>query len=173
MNRTPLSVLSLVLFFAFALLSPFAILAQSTQLKIAATDETGKPLAAVKIELKKAGTVMVTVVTDDNGFATVPNLAAGTYELVATKEGLEPRVKSDLVITAGVTNELELLMVPKVNITDTVNVNASTATVNPIEQGASASTDLTRNQAKDTAIRPHTVEDALPLIPGIVRDLQG
>jgi hypothetical protein len=173
MNRTPLFVLSLMLFFIFVLFSPFAILAQSTQLKIAATDETGQPLTAVKIELKKAGTVAATVVTDDNGVATISNLAAGTYELVATKEGLEPRVKSDLVITAGVTNELELLMVPKVNITDTVNVNAATATVNPIEQGASASTDLTRNQAKDTALRPHTVEDVLPLIPGIVRDLQG
>ncbi|HEX4949490.1 MAG TPA: TonB-dependent receptor [Blastocatellia bacterium] len=157
--------------FAFALLSPFTIFAQTTNLKITATDEAGKPLAAVKIEL--AGAVAVTVVTDEKGQATIPNLAAGTYKLTATKEGLEPRTKTDLVITAGVPNELELLMVPKVNITDTVNVTASNAAANPLEQGAAATTEVSRQQAKDTAIRPHTVADALPLIPGVVRDLQG
>jgi len=155
------------------LISPFTIFAQSTSLKITTSDEAGRPLAMVKIEIKKAGTVIATMTTDESGIAVIPTLPAGTYELSATKEGLEPRIKSDLVVTGGVLNEVELLMVPKVNITDTINVTASTAATNPIEQGASASTDISRQQAKDTAIRPHTVADALPLVPGIVRDLQG
>lgn len=152
-------------------LSP--LFAQVSTLQITTLDETGKPLAGVKLELKKAGAEIATAVTDEKGQASLPKLAAGTYEIVATKEGLEPRTKSDLVLTQGATNELELVMVPKVSITDTVNVSASTATTNPVEQGASVSTDINRQQAKDTAIRPHTVADALPLVPGVVRDGQG
>ncbi len=159
----------LVLTFFFAL----PTFAQNTTLKITATDEAGKPLAIVKIELKKTVTVVSTTVTDEKGVVTIPGLVAGTYELAATKDGLEPRVKTDLVITAGVVNEVELLMVPKVNITDSVNVTATNSTANPIEQGASASTDVTRQQANNLAIRPHTVADALPMVPGIVRDQQG
>jgi hypothetical protein len=154
------SLLSLCLF-AFFISFPFLTQAQNSPLKITALDEVGAPIAAVKIELKKTGTLIGTVLTDDKGQAMFPNLGAGTYEISATKEGLEPRVKSDLVITAGVPNELELVMVPKVNITDTVNVTATTAATNPVEQGASVSTDLGRQQAKDTALRPHTVADAL------------
>ncbi len=168
-----LRIRSYLQFFALVLCSSLTIFAQDTTLKITATDEAGKPLAAVKIELKKAGVALATTITDDNGRAAVPRLAAGTYEVTATKEGLEPRVKTDLVITAGAVNELELLMVPKVNITDTVNVTATNTNANPVEQGASASTDVTRQQANNLAIRPHTVAEALPMVPGIVRDQQG
>ncbi len=163
-----LFVLSFCLF-----VSPLFAQVPSSTLQITALDETGKPLVGVKLALKKAGVEVGTTLTDEKGQATLSKLAAGTYEIIATKEGLEPRTKSDLVITPSATNELELVMVPKVSIADTVNVNASTATTNPVEQGASVSTDINRQQAKDTAIRPHTVADALPLVPGVVRDGQG
>lgn len=153
----------------------FPLFAQvpTSTLQITTLDETGKPLVGVKLELKKAGAEIATAITDEKGQATLPKLTAGTYEITATKEGLEPRTKSDLVINASAGNALELVMVPKVNITDTVNVTATTAPTNPVEQGATVSTDINRQEAKDTALRPHTVADALPLVPGVVRDQQG
>jgi hypothetical protein len=160
-------------FFVFFISFPFLTQAQNSTLKVTAIDEAGTPIAAVKIELKQAGTVLATVTTDDKGQAVIPNLGAGTYEVIATKEGLEPRSKPDLILTASGAQALEFVMVPKVNITDTVNVTATSAATNPVEQGASVSTDIGRQQAKDSALRPHTVEDALPLVPGVVRDLQG
>ncbi len=170
--RLKRSIFGLGLFVLFSFF-PLVTKAQNSTLQITALDETGKPLPTVKIEIKKGSALLGSVLTDENGKASLPNLAAGTYEITATKEGLEPRTKSDLIITAAATNDLELIMVPKVSITDTVNVTASNSTANPVEQGASVSTDIGRQQAKDTAIRPHTVADALPLVPGVVRDQQG
>ena len=166
------------LFSSFCLLAllwalPQTIQAQNTTLQITTVDEAGKPLAAVKIELKKANAVIITAFTDEKGQTGLPKVLAGTYEITVSKDGLEPRTKNDLIITAGVPNELELVLVPKVNITDAVNVTASNTTNNPVEQGASVSTDISRQQANNTALRPHTVADALPLVPGVVRDQQG
>ena len=156
-----------------AFLLSFAVFAQSSTIKILTVDDAGKPLVTVKVELKKAGVVVSNATTNEKGEAQFTNVSPGTYEIVTSRDGLEPRSKNDVVVTAGTPQEFEFLLVPKVNISDSVNVTASAAPVNPVEQGASTATDLGRKQINDTALRPHTVAEALPLVPGVVRDEQG
>lgn len=169
-NRKFFVFLSPLLLSFFLSLASFA---QSANIKVRAVDEAGKPLVTVKVELKKAGVVVSTATTNEKGETQFTNISPGTYEIVTSRDGLEPRSKNDVVVTAGTPQEFEFLLVPKVNISDSVNVTASAAPVNPVEQGASTSTDLGRKQVKDTALRPHTVAEALPLVPGVVRDEQG
>ena len=156
-----------------AFLLSFAVFAQSSTIKILTVDEAGKPLVTVKVELKKAGVVVSTATTNEKGETQFTNVSPGTYEIVTSRDGLEPRRKNDVVVTAETPQEFEFLLVPKVNISDSVNITATAATVNPVEQGASTSTDLGRKQVNNTALRPHTVAEALPLVPGVVRDEQG
>lgn len=150
-----------------------AAIGQTPNVKVQTVDEGGKPIAGVVVELRQGKNLLGTATTGENGEASLANIPAGTFELTAKKDGLEPRVKTDFVVESGVPAILELLMVAKVNITDTVTVNAATATTNPTEEGASVPAEMQRAQAKDLTIRPATVADTLPLLPGVVRDGQG
>lgn len=157
----------------FSVIFSLSVLAQPASIKVNTIDETGKPIVAVKLELKKDGKLISSALTNEAGEANLATQLSGTYELSASKEGLEPRLKNDVAFQSGTPLAYEFVMVPKVNISDAVNVTASTALINPIEQGASTSTDISRTQAKNTAIKPNTVADALPLVPGIIRSSQG
>lgn len=112
--------------------------------------------------------------TDAKGMASFENLKPGVYEIVAGKEGFETLRKADVTIAAGAPVIVEFAMIPRINVSERVEVKATdVAQANPIEQGASPSTDLQREQVKDTTNRPDTVSDTLPLLPGIVRSDQG
>lgn len=157
----------------FSIIFALSVSAQPASIKVHVIDESGQPLVAVKIELKKEGKLISSAITNEAGEANLAAQLSGTYELNVSKEGLEPRLKNDVNFQAGTPLAYEFVLVPKANISDTINITATTAPVNPVEQGASTSTDISRTQAKNTAIKPNTVADALPLVPGIIRSDQG
>ena len=157
----------------FSIIFALSVSAQPASIKVHVIDESGQPLVAVKIELKKEGKLISSAITNEAGEANLAAQLSGTYELNVSKEGLEPRLKNDVNFQAGTPLAYEFVLVPKANISDTINITATTAPVNPVEQGASTSTDMSRTQAKNTAIKPNTVADALPLVPGIIRSDQG
>jgi hypothetical protein len=155
-------------------LSLSAMAAQSRSaatIRITTHDESDKPVAAVVVELKLNGKVVTTAKTNENGEAEFSNVALGTYDVSVSKEGLETLTENSVIVQAGAPIEVKFTVIPKVNITDTVNVQAnSDATV---EQNASVANALQRAQIKDTPIKPATVADTLPLIPGVVRSSEG
>ncbi len=156
----------------FALISP-DLRAQTAAIRVVTRDEAGKPVASVRLELKRAGAAGGTTVTNENGEAEFANPAPGVYELSAAKDEFETLTQSDLKVVAGAPLEVSFIMVPKIKIGEKIDVTASAATANPVEQGASISTDLQRQQVKDSAVRATNVADTLPLVPGIIRTDQG
>ncbi len=162
------------LLIAFLLiLIPTHLRAQSSPLRVVARDEADKPVAAVTVELKRAGAVVSSAVTDENGEAEFAKPAPGNYEITATKDGFETLTNSDLVVVQGAPLEVRFVMVPKILIGEKIDVTASAAATNPVEQGSSTSTDLQRDLIKDSALRATNVADTLPLVPGIIRTDQG
>jgi Carboxypeptidase regulatory-like domain/TonB-dependent Receptor Plug Domain len=147
--------------------------AQDTSLRIITIDQADKPVAGVRLELKRSGVLEATAVTNEKGEAEFLKTAPGTYQISVTKDGYETLTQADIVIAAGVPSEIQFIMVPKIVIGEKVDVTATTATTTPLEQGASVSTDLQRQQVKDSAVRPTNVADTLPLVPGIIRTDQG
>jgi hypothetical protein len=109
----------------------------------------------------------------EKGEAEFANLAPGTYEITASKEGFETLTQSDLVLAQGAPLEVRFAMVPKIVIGEKIDVSASAASTNPVDQGSSTSTDLQRDQVRDSALRATNVAEALPLVPGIIRTDQG
>ncbi|MGE0131748.1 MAG: carboxypeptidase regulatory-like domain-containing protein [Blastocatellales bacterium] len=140
---------------------------------MAASDEAGKPVAAARVELKQSGKVISSILTNDKGEAEFVNAAPGAYEITAAKDDFETLTQSDLKVAAGAPLEVRFIMVPKIKIGEKIEVTASAATAAPLEQGASPSTDLQRQQVKDSAVRATNVADTLPLVPGIIRTDQG
>ena len=151
-----------------------AAIAQSRALgtiRVTAHDESEKPVAAVIVEVKLKGAVIHSAATNEKGEAEFANVAAGLYEVAASKETFEPLNLGDVVVTGGATAEVRFTMVPKLQLSDTVTVSAGSTTA--VEQTSSQSTELQRAEIKSVPNRPATVADTLPLVPGVVRSSQG
>ncbi|MGH9765801.1 MAG: TonB-dependent receptor [Blastocatellia bacterium] len=155
-----------------ALIAP-GLKAQSQAIRVMASDEAGKPVAAVRVELKRSGEAPRAVVTNEKGEAEFANAAPGAYEITAAKDDFETLTQSDIKVVAGATLEVRFVMIPKIKIGEKIDVTASAPTSAPLEQGASPSTDLQRQQVKDSAVRATNVAEILPLVPGIIRSDQG
>lgn len=166
------SCLGIVLLLLFC---SFGALAQqphsSAAVQVITNDEAGNPVTAVQVQLKLKGAIVSTATTSRNGETEFTNLAPGTYEVMVTKEGFETLTQSEIEVTVRAQVEVRFMLVPKIEIKDSVNIQANEKL--PIEQGASPSTEFQRTQIKDFANKPATVTDALPLIPGVVRSPDG
>jgi hypothetical protein len=138
---------------------------------VSANDEAEKAVGGVRVELRLAGAVVATIITNEKGEAEFSSVAPGIYEVIASKEGLETLTEKEIVVTAGSPVEIKFTVIPKIELTDSVNVQASAETT--VEKSASVSAELKREQVKDTPNKPATVADTLPLIPGVVRSAQG
>ncbi len=146
--------------------------AQTAEVKVITKDELAKPVSQVSVELKSTNQTL-TAETDAKGEAVFKAVTPGTYEIIVSRAGFETLSKPNIAVTRNAPTIVEFTLVPKINVSDKVEITATNAAANPIEQGASPSQDLQREQAKDTTNRPDTVSDTLPLLPGIVRTDQG
>src|SRR5882672_1392544 len=118
------------------------IRAQTPMIRIITLDESNRPAAAVRLELRRAGAVVGSAVTNEKGEAEFPLPAPGNYEIAAAKEEFETLTQADLTIAAGAPLEVRFVMVPRIKIGEKMDVTASAASATPLEQGASPSTDL-------------------------------
>src|SRR6185503_19487644 len=141
-------------------------------LRVAAVDESDKPVAGVSIEVKLKGAVVRTTTTNEKGEAAVPALVPGIYELVVSKDTFEPLTQSDIAFTAEADVEIRFTMIPKVQLKDVV-VNIQARSETTIEKAASPGDQLDRAEVKNVASKPATVKDTLPLVPGVVRSTEG
>lgn len=172
-HLAPLRFTSLLLVVLLLTMIPCPLRAQASVLRVVTRDAADHPVAAVRLELKREDRVVGSAVTDEKGEAVFANPAPGTYVLTAAKDEFETLTQADLVLSAGAPLEVRFVMVPKIKIGEKVEVTASTATTTPLEQGAAPSTDLQRQQVKDSALRATNVAETLPLVPGIIRTDQG
>jgi 5-hydroxyisourate hydrolase-like protein (transthyretin family) len=142
-----------------------------TRIQIVTLDEAGKPVAGVLVEVKKSGTTLATATTDANGTAELPNLKAGTYEVAVSKAAFETLTQADVILAATSPVRVEFVMIPKVELKAAVSISASDD--EKVVQAASTPAELQRATVKDSAIKPATVTDTLPLVPGVVRSPEG
>src|SRR5215471_21264886 len=147
--------------------------AQTPMIRVITIDESNRPASAVRLELRRAGVVVGGAVTDEKGEAELPLPAPGDYEIAAAKDEFETLTQSDLKVAAGSPLEVRFIMTPRIKIGEKMDVTAGAAAATPLDQGASPSIDLQRQQVKDSALRPANVADALPLVPGVIRTDQG
>ena len=146
---------------------------QSSQIRVIAQDEANSPVSGVTVQIKRDNEVVTAIVTDEKGEAAATNLALGKYEIVVSKEGFETRAQQDVTLSNAVPIEVKFTLVPKIALSDKVDISASASSAVTLEQTASVATELQANQIRNLPSKPTSVSDALPLVPGVIRSPQG
>ena len=140
-----------------------------SSLRVGVHDKDQKPVAGATIAIRVNGKIIRSLKTDGHGEATVSNLPLASFQLEISKEGFEP-VNREIVPAKGESSmEVEAALISKLQSRETVVVTGTET----LDKGGSSSQDVDRQQAKESAERPATVADALPLLAGIVRGPEG
>jgi len=146
--------------------------AQPGTIRITAADESNQPVAGAAVQIKLNQAVVAEGMTNNKGEAEFKGLAPGAYDLLISKAGFQPQPEAGISVAAGAPVLVAITMVPEIKLKEGVNINAA-AEAAPLDRGSSPSTALQRQEVKDSANKPATVADTLPLVPGVVRSPDG
>ena len=138
------------------------------KIEVSVIDQSKLAVPAVRVQLKSASAALIALDTDENGRVVFLELRPTKYHLSLAPQGFGP-IERDLDLSPGVSLALELTLVPALERTQ-VEVKGEGSAV---EQGSSPATAVSGQLAKEMPNRPATVADALPLIPGVVREPGG
>jgi hypothetical protein len=172
-------------FCALALLCVCAVglcFAQQSQsdasgLRVLVTDTQQHLIAGAVCSLRGPGDsarVAATATTDEQGIAVFPvTIASGNYSLRVESQGFEAVNRSAVVLKHG--GITEIVVVLKVaGVTESVTIDASPEEATNVQAGASTATGiLKRESLQRLPLAAARVDEALPLIPGVVRSSTG
>ena len=162
-------------FCAFALIACLLVSVAAAQeetlhsLRIAVHDKDQKPVAGAAITIRVNGKTIRSFKTDEQGQAVAGNLPLTSFQLDISKDGFQRITREIVPVKDEPAIEVEVALLPKLRTQETVVVKATET----LDKGGASSQDMDRQQAKESAERPPTVADALPLLAGVVRGPQG
>ena len=146
-----------------------ALSAQSPVIDVTVLDQTSQAVPGARVQLQVGRQVVASAETDEKGQARFTQLTPARYDILATKEGFEPVQKAGLDLPPAGSLSIGLTLVP-VTQRESIDVRATAAAV---DVGASSPSQLAGQSAKELPNRPATVADALPMLPGVVREPGG
>jgi len=143
---------------------------------LSAIDEKNLPVPDATVELRLSNKLAGTSKTDAAGKVTLQVNLPGTYSLNIQKKGYLPadtsiEVKDGNPVAQDIDIDIDVVLNTVTLSKQSVEVNGEAS--NPLTEPSTSSTTLAPENAKDTPLRPATLVDALPLIPGIVRGPDG
>jgi hypothetical protein len=138
------------------------------QIELSVVDQSKLAVPGARLQLKAADTATVVLDTDEGGRAVFLDLRAVKYRLTVSRQGFEP-AERELDLEPGVSLALEVTLLPA---TERTHVEVS-AEGSAVEQGSATPTSVSGQLAKEMPNRPATVADALPLVPGVMREPGG
>ncbi len=114
-----------------------------------------------------------TTTSDDQGDAHFTNIPPGRYTLTVVKQGFERLTKNNLIVDEKSVNAITVtLVVAAVQEKVTVTVPPENAT-NVASGSMTAAGNIKRETMKSLPLATARIDQALPLIPGVVRSSQG
>jgi hypothetical protein len=128
-------------------------------------DADGLPVSGSIVAVSAPGLPAQDTSADAKGSATFPGLAAGEYSITISHPGFASLTTS-VTFTPGSDSRIDATLT-RTKRTDSVTVDATLDA--PLDQAVSPASTLKRSEIKNSADRPATVADALPLAPGVVR----
>jgi len=141
----------------------------SPVIEVTVLDQTSQAVPGARIQLKIDQQVVASAETDEKGRARFTQLTPARYTILAAKEGFEPAQKAGLDLASDGSLSIGLTLLPRTQ-RESIDVRDTAAAV---EVGASAPSQLAVQSAKELPNRPATVADALPMLPGVVREPGG
>jgi hypothetical protein len=141
--------------------------------RVSVLDDKNAPLPAATVELYLGEKTVGASNSDTAGRATLRIDAPGTYSLKVGKTGYLPSETNFKVSDGemGQAQDIDVVLSAVELSQQSVDVKGEAS--NPITETSTGGTTLSPQKASETALRPSTLVDALPLIPGIVRGPDG
>lgn len=135
--------------------------------RITVLNEESKPLAGVQIDVTSSGSILSTVITDRDGQARIRCSSQISCAVAAKLRGYQtlelPIHQSDAI--------LQVQLIKALLHTEAVTVHAESA--DPLQVAQTGETKLSIRDATKSPLRPATLADVLPLIPGVIRTPDG
>jgi len=118
-------------------------------------------------------TIVATASTDDHGVAVFVSIRPGSYVLRVASKGFETITKGDVVVKDGAAADIKVVL-SVAQVTESVTVESLSETATNVEAGASTATgNLQRQAMQRLPLATARIDEALPLIPGVVRSSTG
>jgi hypothetical protein len=134
--------------------------------------DAGAAIQGAVVQAERDGQSVARAVSGGDGKAEIPALPPGEYKISITQEGFEQSVQSIVVRDARQEVEIDVALVSKLRRTDNVDVVADAQDVE-IQAATPAAAELRSTEVESLPLRPTTVADTLPLVPGVNRGSNG
>jgi hypothetical protein len=146
-------------------------------LRVLVTDTQQRSLAGAVCSLRAAGDnakVAATATTDEQGIAAFPAaLTPGKYTLRVESQGFETLNRNNVVIKDGGITEIAVAL-KVAPVTESVTVAAPAEEATNVQAGASTAAGILRRESlQRLPLAAARIDQALPLIPGVVRSSTG
>jgi len=145
-------------------------------LRITVTDAQGHLLSGVSCSLLRStepSKIVATAVTNSEGVATFNEAAAGEYVLRVESTGFETFTKDGVVIKGNEVSEMKVILVVA-SVSASVTIKSPDELTTSVQSGATiAAGSLQRQTLQRLPLATARVDEALPLIPGVVRSTTG
>jgi hypothetical protein len=164
---------AVVISFAVYLLFPAARAGAQARtpgiVNIQVLDDKAQPLSGVRIETEIGGTVVSTTTSDAHGRASVKCEAPQTCTVVVSMNGYN---RVQMPVGSGESaDSLQVSLSKTIQHEETVTVQANAES--PLATSESSESKLPVAEATASPLRPATLIDALPLVPGVIRTPDG
>jgi Carboxypeptidase regulatory-like domain len=140
-------------------------------INLSVIDEKNQPVPDATVEIRSTGGPISTSTTSATGKVTLVVNGAASYSLRIQKKGYLPTETTLEVAESNPAQDVDVVLSEAALSQQTVEVKGEASS--PVTETAGSPATLPTAQAKNSAIRPATLADALPLIPGIVRAKDG
>ena len=164
---------SLILLSAATIAFPLPLRAQTVSIPVQVVSQDGQPLAGALIEGHRTtpdASVACSTTTDAQGRGTLEDCGDSIpMRVSASLQGFFVAVQ-DAAIGEQPAIRITLIRAPTVEQTVTVQ---SSNSQNPLAEASASETTLPTQSAKSSPLRPSTVIDTLPLVPGVIRTPDG
>ncbi|HEY5074218.1 MAG TPA: carboxypeptidase regulatory-like domain-containing protein, partial [Pyrinomonadaceae bacterium] len=146
-------------------------------LRVLVSDTQQRSLAGAVCSLRAAGDnakVAATATTDEQGIAVFPAaLTPGKYTLRVESQGFETLNRNNVVIKDGGITEIAVAL-KVAPVTESVTVAAPAEEATNVQAGASTAAGILRRESlQRLPLAAARIDQALPLIPGVVRSSTG
>jgi hypothetical protein len=161
-----------LLWIAICCAATFAAADSRTQvIHLSVSDEKNLPVPDATVEVRASEKLVSTASTDATGKVTLSINPPGTYSLNIQKKGYLATETAVDASEGNAAQDIEVVLNSIALSQQSVEVKGEAS--NPITETSSGPATLAPAKAKDSPLRPATLSDALPLIPGIVRGPDG
>jgi hypothetical protein len=141
------------------------------RISIVVRAETGSPVGGAIVQTQQGGKT-VRLETDSDGKVSITGLTRGDYKIAVSSDAFEQAVQPVVIADERQEIEIEFTLVAKLRRTDKVDVVADAETVE-VQGATPAAAELKTSETDIMPLRPSTVTDVLPLIPGVNRNPNG